>query len=96
MAEDASGGLLNMLLLFAAMGFLMYALMIRPQQRRDREHRDMLAKIEKGDQIVTSGGIHGKVTGVADDVLTVEIANGVRIKLSRSAVGSRKPGEAAG
>jgi preprotein translocase subunit YajC len=96
MGNDASGGLLNMLLLFAAMGLLMYALLIRPQQRRDKEHRDMLAKIEKGDLIVTNGGIHGKVTGVADDVLTVEIASGVRIKLSKSAVGSRKPGEASG
>jgi preprotein translocase subunit YajC len=95
MAENASGGLLNMLLLFAAMGLLMYALLIRPQQRRDKEHRDMLARIEKGDQVVTTGGIHGKVTGVAEDVLTVEIAPSVRIKLSKSAVASRKTGEAA-
>jgi preprotein translocase subunit YajC len=95
MQETAQGGLLNMLLLFVAMGLLMYALLIRPQQRRDKEQRDMLAKIEKGDQIVTTGGIHGKVTGVADDVLTVEIAANVRIKLSKSAVHSRKPGEAA-
>jgi preprotein translocase subunit YajC len=95
MAEDASGGLLNMLLLFAAMGLLMYALLIRPQQRRDKEHREMLARIEKGDQIVTTGGIHGKVTGVAEDVLTVEIAPNVRIKLAKSAIGSRKAGEAA-
>ena len=94
MAENASGGLLNMLLLFVAMGLLMYALLIRPQQRRDKEHRDMLARVEKGDQIVTTGGIHGKVTGIADDVLTVEIAPNVRVKLSRSCVGSRKPGEA--
>ena len=95
MAENASGGLLNMLLLFVAMGLLMYALLIRPQQRREKEQREMLARIEKGDQVVTTGGIHGKVTGVADDVLTVEIAQNVRIKLSKSAIASRKAGEAA-
>jgi len=95
MQEQAQGGLLNMLLLFAAMGLLMYALLIRPQQRRDKEHREMLAKIEKGDQIVTTGGIHGKVTGVADDLLTVEIAPNVRVKLSKGAIQSRKAGEAA-
>jgi preprotein translocase subunit YajC len=94
MANGASGGLANMLFLFVAMGLLMYALIIRPQQRRDKEQREMLSKIEKGDSIVTTGGIHGKVTGVADDMLTVEIAPGVRIKLIRSAVASRKAGEA--
>jgi preprotein translocase subunit YajC len=94
MQEQAQGGLLNMVLLFAAMGLLMYALLIRPQQRRDKEHREMLSKVEKGDSIVSTGGIHGKVTGVADDVLTVEIAPNVRIKLAKSAVASRKAGEA--
>lgn len=95
MQEQAQGSLLNMMLLFVAMGLMMYALLIRPQQRRDKEQREMLAKVEKGDLIVSTGGIHGKVTGVADDVLTVEIAPNVRIKLSKSAVISRKTGEAA-
>jgi preprotein translocase subunit YajC len=95
MQEQAQGGLLNMMLLFVAMGLLMYALLIRPQQRREKEHREMLAKVEKGDLIVSTGGIHGKVTAVADDVLTVEIAPNVRIKLSKSAVASRKTGEVA-
>ena len=82
--------MLSPLLLFAAMGLLMYALLIRPQQRREKQHREMLSRVAKGDAIVTRGGIHGKVTGVADEVLTVEIANGVRIKLDKSAVGSRQ------
>ena len=90
MGEESGGGLLSPLLLFAAMGLFMYALLIRPQQRREKQHRQMLARIQKGDLIVTSGGVHGKVTGVTDDVLTVEIASGVRIKLDKSAVGSRR------
>jgi len=82
--------MLSPLLLFAAMGLLMYALLIRPQQRREKQHREMLSRIRRGDSIVTSGGIHGKVTGVSDDLLTVEVANGVRVKLNKSAVGSRQ------
>lgn len=89
---QGGGGILGSPLLFiVAMLLIMYALIIRPQQRRENEQKAMLAQIEKGDTIVTSGGIHGKVTGVTDDVLTVEIANNVKIKLSRTAVGSRVP-----
>jgi preprotein translocase subunit YajC len=65
---------------------IMYFLMIRPQQRRLKEHRDMVAGIRRGDTIVTSGGILGKVTKVEDNELQVEIADGVRIKLLRSTV----------
>jgi preprotein translocase subunit YajC len=86
------GGILNSPLLFlAAMLLLMWALLIRPQQKREKELRAMLSKVEKGDAIVTSGGLHGKVTGVAEDVLTVELAPNVRVKMSRSAVASRTP-----
>ena len=90
--EGGGGGILGSPLLFiVAMLLIMYALIIRPQQRREKEQKSMLAKVEKGDLIVTSGGIHGKVTGIADDVLTVEIANNVRIKMNLSAVGTRVP-----
>jgi len=66
---------------------------IRPQQKRQRERDAMLKSAEKGDAIVTSGGLHGKVTGVTDDVLTVEIAtlkggDRVRVKVNRSSVQS--------
>ncbi|HSH63588.1 preprotein translocase subunit YajC [Methyloceanibacter sp.] len=75
---------------------IMYFLMIRPQQRRLKEHRDMVAGIRRGDTIVTSGGIIGKVTKVEDNELQVEIADNVRIKLLRSTVSEvRGKGEAA-
>ncbi|HTO07281.1 MAG TPA: preprotein translocase subunit YajC [Myxococcota bacterium] len=73
-----------------AMLLLTWALFIRPQQRRDKEQKAMLSQIEKGDTIVTTGGIHARVTGVTDTVLTVEIAPNVQgVKLDRSAVASR-------
>lgn len=79
-----------------AMLLLMWALLIRPQQRREKEQKAMLSQIEKGDAIVISSGLHGRVTGVTDDVLTVEIAPNVRVKVSRSAVSSRTPSKAEG
>jgi preprotein translocase subunit YajC len=75
---------------------IMYFLMIRPQQKRLKEHRDMVAAIRRGDTIVTSGGIIGKVTKVEDQELQVEIADGVKVKLLRSTISEvRGKGEAA-
>jgi preprotein translocase subunit YajC len=88
--EGGGGGSgLNMIFFIGAMFLLMWALLIRPQQRQQKEHRKMLEQIRRGDQIVTNGGIHGRVTGITDEVLTVEIADRVRVKLNRSAVASR-------
>jgi preprotein translocase subunit YajC len=77
------------ILLMGAVFLGMYALLIYPQRKQQREHEKMLRQVQRGDQVVTSGGIHGKVTGLADDVLTIEIADRVRIRVSRSAIGSR-------
>jgi preprotein translocase subunit YajC len=75
---------------------IMYFLMIRPQQKRLKDHRDMVAGIRRGDTIVTSGGIIGKVTKVEEQELQVEIADGVKVKLLRSTVSEvRGKGEAA-
>lgn len=96
-ANGGPGGILGSPLFFlAAMLLLMWALLIRPQQRKEKELRTMLSKVEKGDSIVTTGGLHGKVTGVTDDVLTVELAPNVRVKVSRSAVTSRTAGKSEG
>ena len=91
------GGILGSPIFFlVAMLLLMWALLIRPQQRKDKEHKGMLAQVEKGDGVITTGGLHGKVTGLADDVLTVEIAPNVRVKLSRAAIATRTAGKPEG
>jgi preprotein translocase subunit YajC len=84
--EGASpfGMLVPMLLIF----LIFYFLLIRPQQRRQRELETMIKGLEKGDQVVTAGGLHGKVVGITDDVLTLEIAQNVRVKVSRAKVES--------
>ena len=60
-----------------------YFLLIRPQQRRAKEHRNVLSNLKVGDQVLTSGGVYGRITGLRDDFVTVEISDKVRVKVSR-------------
>jgi len=80
--------------LVLTMLIVIYFLMFRPQQQRQKQHDAMIKAIEKGDQVVTSGGLHGKVVGSTDDTLTLEVAalkgERVRVKVSRSKVESRQ------
>ena len=75
---------------------IFYILMIRPQQRRVKEHQAAIASVKKGDDVITGGGIRGRVTKVSDDEVEVEIASGVRVRVVKStltgvASGSAKP-----
>ena len=63
-----------------------YFLLIRPQQKKAKEHQNYLANLRKGEKVVTSGGIHGQITGITDTVITLEIAENVRIKVNRGAI----------
>lgn len=65
---------------------IMYFLILRPQQKRMKEHRNMVQTLKRGDQIVTQGGLIGKVTDVKDDEISVEIAQGVKVRVVRSTV----------
>ncbi|TAL56626.1 MAG: preprotein translocase subunit YajC [Pandoraea sp.] len=70
---------------------VLYFIMIRPQMKRQKEHRNMLAELTKGDEIVTSGGLAGKITKVADNFISVEIAEGIEISVQKSAVTTLLP-----
>jgi preprotein translocase subunit YajC len=74
------GFMIVMTILFA----IFYFLLIRPQQQKQKEVKDMLANLAHGDTVLTSGGIHGKIVAITDTVVTLEIAEKVRIKVSRS------------
>ena len=86
-AGGAAGLLGNPMILMVAMLAIFYFLLIRPQQKRQKEHKQMLSNLQKGDTIFTSGGLRGKITGLDENVVTLEIADKVRVKLNRSAVG---------
>lgn len=81
-SSDMLMSLAPMVLIFVVFWFLL----IRPQQRKAKEHRALVAALKRGDRVVTTGGIYGQVTHVADDHLMVEIADGVKIKIARDAV----------
>lgn len=77
------GGILSMLPLVLIF-VVFYFLLIRPQQKKAKEQQVFLGALEKGQLVVTSGGIQGKITGLTDKVVTLEVADNVRIKVSRA------------
>jgi len=85
-AAEAGGfslaGMLPLLLMFA----VLYFVMIRPQIKRQKEHRTMVEALAKGDEVATAGGIIGRVTQLGEQFLHVEIAQGVQVQIQRSAV----------
>ena len=86
-AAGGSGGFLASMLPLIAIFVIFYFLLIRPQQKRAKEHKLMVENLRRGDQIVTSGGMLAKVTKVAEgDEVEVEIAQGVKVKLIRSTI----------
>jgi preprotein translocase subunit YajC len=91
-AQDASGqgglmGFLPLILIFA----VFYFMLIRPQMKRAKEHRKMVSELAKGDEVVTNGGLLGKITDLGDSFITVELADNVVIKLQRQAVATVMP-----
>ena len=79
------GGLMSLLPLIAIF-VVFYFLLIRPQQKRNKEHKEMITNLKKGDRIITNGGIYGRITGLDETTLTVEIADRVRVKVVRGNV----------
>ncbi len=78
--------------------FVFYLLVFRPQMKQQKEHEKMMKAIEKGDRVVTEGGVHGLVTGLTDDVITLEIASlkggeRIRVKVDRGRIGRKVESE---
>ena len=78
-------GFIPLILMFV----IFYFLLIRPQQKKTKEHREMISNLKKGDRVITSGGIYGRITGMDENTLTIEIADKVRVKLARGNIGAR-------
>ncbi len=86
-AGGPAGGIaqfLPIIILFA----IFYFLLIRPQQKKAKEHREMINNLKKGNRVITSGGIHGTILNVDETTVTLEIAENVKIKVSRGNVGA--------
>ena len=82
---DMQSSLMSMLPL-VLMFVVLYFVMIRPQMKKQKEHRSMIEALAKGDEVVTGGGLLGKVTKLSESTVSLEVANGVEIQVQRSAV----------
>ena len=85
-AEHQAGGGMEGIIMLVIMFAIFYLLLIRPQQKRAKQHKQLVENLKSGDQVVTAGGIHGKIVAVQDDIITLEVASNVRIKINRPSI----------
>ncbi len=86
----AGGGDMSFIIMMVVLFAIFYFLMIRPQQKKQKELRDMIANLAHGDVVITAGGVIGKVTGLTEAEVTLEIADKVRVKVARNFVSAIK------
>jgi len=91
-AQDAatSGGLMQFLPLIVIFA-VFYFMLIRPQMKRSKEHRNLVSQLAKGDEVVTNGGLLGRITDVSESFITLEVADGVQVRVQRQAVANVMP-----
>jgi preprotein translocase subunit YajC len=89
----SGGGGMSSLIMMAVIFGIFYFIMIRPQQKKAKEHKQMVEVLKKGDRIITAGGIYGTVENLSPTTLTVKIAEGVKIKITRGSIGTVVKGE---
>lgn len=94
MAQDGAppaGGTLASFIPLILIVVIFWFLLIRPQMKRNKQHRELVAGLSAGDEIITSGGMLGRITGVSDSFVTLKLADGIEIKLQRHAVAQVVP-----
>ncbi|MCK5913603.1 MAG: preprotein translocase subunit YajC [Desulfuromusa sp.] len=85
-AAQGSGGQYQGIIMLVAMFAIFYFLLIRPQQKRAKQQRELVGGLKAGDSVVSAGGIHGKIVSVEDTTVILEVATGVKMKLNRASV----------
>ncbi len=85
-AEGAPGGIMDMLVPISLILGIFYVIMIRPERKKQRARQALLDALKKGDKVMTSSGIYGNVAAINDDVITLQVAEGVRMRFNRAAV----------
>jgi preprotein translocase subunit YajC len=86
--QDPTGSLISTFVMFGAVIAIFYFMMIRPQQKRAKEHQKLLSSVKKGDKVVTTSGMHGSVYEVDDATVTITIASNCHVTFDKSAVAS--------
>jgi len=92
--QGAQGGFASMFLPIIVIFGIFYFLIIRPQKKKEHNHRKFLEALKKGDEVVTQAGIYGRVAGIAEQVVTLEVADRVKIRVARSSIAGtqQRPG----
>jgi preprotein translocase subunit YajC len=80
------GSMVSTFVMFGAIFLIFYFMIIRPQQKRAKEREKLLSSIEKGDKVITSGGVHGTVAGVEEKTILLQVTENVKLKVERSAI----------
>ena len=81
-----AGGMISQFMPLILIFAVFYFLLIRPQQKKAKQHQQFLTDLKKGDKVLTGGGVHGRITGLTDSTVTMEIAEGVRVKANRGSI----------
>jgi len=85
---EGGGGMISTIIMFGAIFLIFFFMIIRPQQKRAKEREKMLSNVEKGDKVITSGGLHGVVAGLDEKTLLLQVSDNVKLKFDRSAIAS--------
>jgi preprotein translocase subunit YajC len=85
--QGGDGSMVSTLIMFGAIFAIFYFMIIRPQQKKQKEREALLSSVKKGDKIITASGIHGSVAGLDDTTVLIDIGNNTKIKMERSAIG---------
>ncbi len=85
--EGGGGSLVSTIIMFGAIFLIFYFMIIRPQQKKAKERQKLLSNLEKGDKVVTSGGIHGIISGIDEKTVLLQVSDNLKMKVDRSAIG---------
>ena len=83
---DAGGGMISTLIMFALIIGIFWLMILRPQQKRQKERQKLLDALKKGDRVITAGGMHGTIAGLDEKTVLVQVSDTVKLKMDRSAV----------
>src|SRR3990172_2420011 len=83
---DGGGSLVSTIIMFGAIFLIFYFMIIRPKQKRSKEKEKLLSNLEKGDKVITSGGVHGIISGIDEKTVLLQVSDNVKMKVERSAI----------
>ena len=84
--DQGTQSLISLVILIVVFGAIFYFLIIRPQRRREREHRKLLQSLKRGDRVVTAGGIYGTIDKIDDDTVILSLEEGAKVRIAKSSI----------